>query len=69
MSITMDHRLVAARPRPVSGIRHVRRPTPQWLEFVGFFLAFLVLVCLSMAFRFYVYGPADIWSRLVQVFG
>lgn len=69
MSITMDHRLVAARPRPASGTRHVRRPPPQWLEFTGFFLAFLALVTLAMAMRFYVYGPADIWPRLAALFG
>lgn len=68
MSITMDHRLVAARPRPVSGTRHVRR-LPQWLEFAGFFLSFLALVIGAMALRFYVYGPAEIWPRLVTLFG
>ncbi len=41
----------------------------QRFEFPWFCLAFLTLVGLSMAIRFYVYGPADIWSRLGQIFG
>ncbi len=42
---------------------------PQRFEFIGFFLAFLALTGLGMAMRFYLYGPADVWSRLGQVFG
>ncbi|MBN9527287.1 MAG: hypothetical protein J0H82_13845 [Alphaproteobacteria bacterium] len=72
MSITMDHRLVAHRPSPTPAAppaRPVRPMTPQWLEFAGFFLAFLVLNGLAMAMRFYVYGPDGVWSRLCQIFG
>jgi len=61
MSITMDHRLVAACSNP-SPIRRLLVP-------VAFFLAFLILVTAAMAMRFYVYGPAEIWPRLGTLFG
>jgi len=42
---------------------------PQPLEFISSFVAFLALTGLAMAMRFYVHGPADVWSRLARIFG
>ncbi len=63
MSITMDHRLVAARSRPTLA------PLRRLLVSAAFFLSFLILVTAAMAMRFYVYGPAEVWPRLGALFG
>lgn len=63
MSITMDHRLVVARSRPILV------PLRRLLVSAGVFLAFLILVTAAIAMRFYVYGPAELWPRLAALFG
>lgn len=63
MSITMEHRLVAARPQPALA------PLRRLLVSAGIFLAFLILITAAMAMRFYVYGPAEFWPRLGVLFG
>lgn len=69
MTISTAHRPAAGRRGSVPDTGAVRSRPPQWLEFAAFFIAFLVLTGLAMVFRFHVYGPGDVWSRLGQIFG
>jgi hypothetical protein len=69
MTITiLQHQTARRRGRGPDTRATPSRP-PEWLEFVAFFAAFLVLTGLAMVFRFHVYGPGDVWSRLGQIFG
>ncbi len=69
MTISIGHRPAAGRGAPDPNNAATPSRLPQWLEFAAFVLALLVLTGLAMVFRFQVYGPGDVWSRLGQIFG